>query len=173
MGLWLWQFKIMNHTQTVADRERVLHAEPSQPQLGSRRVEASPVTWPGHMADYADSCRVFGYLLCLHCLHCLHCSALVWHLASTVMESEPVLQPEQVQLQVPVGRSLLSTLYSLLSSTFCAALFWSGGSHLIACQQIVIVGISSPGQSQACATPPTVGATSLHIVIEKFNQIIS
>lgn len=70
LGLWLWQFKIMNHTQTVADRERVLHAEPSQPQLGSRRVEASRVTWPGHMADYADSCRVFGYLLCLHCLLC-------------------------------------------------------------------------------------------------------
>lgn len=62
---------------------------------------------------------------------------------------------------------------TLLSSTLCAALFWSGDSHLIACQQIVIVGISSPGQSQACATPPTVGATSLHIVIEKFNQIIS
>lgn len=80
------------------------------------------------------------------------------------MESEPVLQPEQVQLQVPVGRS----------PPLLAALFWSGDSHLIACQQIVIVGISSPGQSQACATPPhRVGATSLHIVIEKFNQIIS
>lgn len=48
----------------------------------------------------------------------------------------------------------VSTLYSLLSSTLWPALFWSGDSHLIACQQIVIVGISSPGQSQACATPP-------------------
>lgn len=76
MGLWLWQFKIMNHTQTVADRERVLHAEPSQPQLGSRRVEARRVELPG-LGIWLTMLTVVGFLVTFSaCTACTACSAL-------------------------------------------------------------------------------------------------
>lgn len=63
LWLWLWQFKIMNHTQTVADREREREgAEPSQPQLASRRGEARQVELPG-LGIWLTTLTVVGFLV--------------------------------------------------------------------------------------------------------------
>lgn len=159
----LWQFKIMNHTQTVADREREREgAEPSQPQLGSRRGEARQVELPG-LGIWLTTLTVVGFLVTFS-----GCSGL-----ALGQHSDGIGASLAARAGAAAGACWEVSIL-LHSPPLGAALFWSGDSHLIACQQIVIVGISSPGQSQACATPPTgVGASSLHIVIEKFNQIIS